>query len=100
MIACKAAGEIQFKIFLPYAATVKVVGDFTHWNRAAISMSRVNPGWWTVEVPVEPGDHEFGYLVDGNIWLADYSAHGVHSDRSGRWLSALHVDGPGSGRPA
>lgn len=91
MIACKPAG-VQFKVFLPHASSVQVVGDFTQWQRQAVPMSRQYPGWWSAEVDIPPGDHDFGYLVDGNIWLADYAAHGIHSDRSGRWLSRLHVD--------
>lgn len=91
MIACKPAGHVEFKVFLPHAAKVELVGDFTGWRAKAVAMSRLNPGWWTTEVDVAPGDHEFCYLVDGSIWLADYAAHGVHSDRSGRWMSSLRV---------
>jgi 1,4-alpha-glucan branching enzyme len=95
MIAVDNQGSVSFRVFLPHAARVEVVGDFTDWGRSRIPLQRQYPGWWTGSMKVEPGDHEFCYLIDGSIHLADYSAHGVKLDPGGKWVSTLRVsDGP------
>lgn len=92
MIAVDTQGTVSFRVYLPHAARVEVVGDFTDWSRSRIPLQRQYPGWWTGTLNVKPGDHEFCYLIDGSIHLADYSAHGVRLDPGGRWVSTLHVD--------
>lgn len=91
MIAMDTDGTVQFKVYLPHAAQVELVGDFTDWRRSRLKMRREYPGWWIVDVKIEPGDYEFGYLVDGSIHVADYGAHGVKLDADGKWVSQLAV---------
>jgi len=54
-------------------------------------MSRDSAGWWTAEIDLGPGDHEFQYLVDNDHWLADYAAGGLRLNRYGTWVSQLHI---------
>lgn len=91
MISFQHDGSVLFKVFLPHASTVEVVGDFTDWMRGKLAMSRHYPGWWTLNHNVDPGEHAFCYLVDGSIHLADYAAHGVALDAAGKWMSTLRV---------
>ncbi|MCW5765288.1 MAG: hypothetical protein KIT68_04865 [Phycisphaeraceae bacterium] len=91
MIACDRKGHVEFRVFLPHAADVRVIGDFTAWRTGALPMRRSYPGWWSVDADVPAGQHEFCYLVDGHLWIADYAAHGVHADRAGHWLSRLRI---------
>ncbi|MFN0010159.1 MAG: hypothetical protein ACKVS8_00795 [Phycisphaerales bacterium] len=92
MIAVDIQGNVLFKVYLPHAARVEVVGTFTDWGRERVPMARQYPGWWTATVPVGLGDHAFCYLIDGSIHLADYAAHGVKMDADGKWVSTLRVN--------
>lgn len=91
MVAVNEHGEAVFRVFLPDASSVEIIGSFTDWSRAAVAMHRVPPGWWEATINLQIGSHQFCYLVDGQLQIADYAAHGVRLDRSGRWLSDIYV---------
>jgi len=91
MIAVQNDGTVSFRVFLPHAARVELLGDFTAWREQRVQMKRENPGWWSATVPVGCGEHLFCYLVDGSIWLADYAAHGVRLNDYGGWVSQLRI---------
>ncbi len=91
MIAVDTEGAVLFRVFLPHAARVEIVGDFTDWGRNRVALRRQYPGWWTGTLKVGAGEHAFCYLIDGSIHLADYSAHGVKLDTDGKWVSTLRV---------
>lgn len=91
MVQRHTDGTVEFRIFLAHAGSVELVGDFTGWRNGALSMSREHPGWWSVRLPVPPGTHQFCYLVDGAIWLADYAADGVSQNLYGGWVSRLQI---------
>jgi len=82
---------ITFRMFLPHAARVELLGDFTSWREHRVPMNREVGGWWTVTTEVPAGEHLFCYLVDGSIWLADYAAHGVRLSEYGGWVSQLRI---------
>jgi hypothetical protein len=54
------------------AHSVSVVGDFNGWNPKIAPMMR-SPGgdMWSTTVPVLPGRHMFGYMVDDSIFMLD-----------------------------
>jgi 1,4-alpha-glucan branching enzyme len=91
MVTTLPDGNCRFRVYLPHATRVELVGDFTNWRDQRLAMNREHPGWWDITVNVEPGEHQFCYLVDGAIWLADYAAHGVKLNGYGGWISRLHV---------
>ena len=94
MIATLDDGSIRFRVYLPHAAKVELLGDFTDWRDRRVPMTRCNPGWWEAIVRVPSGEHNFCYLVDSSIWLADYAAHGVKLNGYGGWISSLNVESP------
>jgi 1,4-alpha-glucan branching enzyme len=58
---------------------VKIAGDFTDWDKGAIYMSKSGrSGAWTASVRVEPGMHQYRFLLDGN-WYTDPSTEHVIS---------------------
>jgi 1,4-alpha-glucan branching enzyme len=91
MVQLQVDGSVQFELFMPDARDVKLAGSFTGWKDRAIVMSGPDEGWWTIKLYLPPGDHEFQYLVDDSVWLADYAAHGVKRNEFGEWVSLLHV---------
>lgn len=91
MVTPLADGRHAFRIFLPHAASVKIVGSFTDWKARGVTMVRHAPGWWEALVEIPQGRHEFAYLVDNSIWLADYAAGGVKLTGYSGWVSMLDV---------
>lgn len=96
MVTVLGTGETEFRVFSPQAQRVEVCGSFTGWEDRPVEMERSGDGWWSVRVPIEGGDHEFQYRIDGRQWLADYAAHGVKRSGLGCWVSTLFV--PAQGR--
>ena len=55
----------SFSFNAPAAATVMLVGDFTHWQERAISLRRGRNGVWSATVSLEPGTYHYRFIVDG-----------------------------------
>ncbi|HYD54388.1 MAG TPA: hypothetical protein VEA99_17255 [Gemmatimonadaceae bacterium] len=57
---------VRFTFDDSLAHTVFLVGDFNAWSREATPMERDSTrGRWTVAVPLSPGRHHYGFVVDG-----------------------------------
>lgn len=91
MVTLSGNESVTFRVFAPQAANVQLLGSFTAWDEAPISMVRDDEGWHAVTVSLRSGDYEFQYLMDGSVWLADYAAGGVRMNEFGTWVSQLHV---------
>lgn len=50
---------------------VSVVGDFNGWNPAAAPMTRSQDGLWSVTLPVLPGRHVYGFMVNDTLFKLD-----------------------------
>ncbi len=59
-----------FSLTAPGAASVMLVGDFTHWQKHPIHLRKEPDGIWRVAVPLEPGEYHYRFLVDGE-WRDD-----------------------------
>jgi len=59
-----------FSLVEPGAMHVKLVGDFTGWEQDPIELKKQKDGTWKATVSLEPGGHEYRYLVDGQ-WRDD-----------------------------
>lgn len=68
--AAPARRRIAFSISAPDARDVKLAGDFTGWEDAALAMKRQANGSWKASVAVPPGQHEYRFIVDGQ-WADD-----------------------------
>ena len=66
----------QFVLSAPDAKVVALAGDFTGWQ-PAFTMTRSEPGVWTVVVPLDPGVHQYSFVVDGERWIPDPAAPAV-----------------------
>ncbi|HEX7091932.1 MAG TPA: glycogen-binding domain-containing protein [Longimicrobiales bacterium] len=83
---------VQFRLEAPGARRVELAGDFTDW-RPAHTLSEAAPGVWTVVVPLEPGVHEYAFVIDGERWVPDPLAPRV-DDGFGGSNSRLDVLAP------
>lgn len=59
-----------FQLIEPNAEEVLLVGDFTDWELEPILLRHERDGIWKVTVPLEPGVHEYRFIVDGQ-WRDD-----------------------------
>ncbi len=59
-----------FRFQAPNAKKVLLAGDFTDWQKQAISMRKEKDGVWTASVELAPGSHQYLFIVDGE-WRED-----------------------------
>src|SRR5207245_1605330 len=74
--SCHAFGEIrkvEFFLEAPAARSVKLAGDFTHWEKSPVEMMHSQDGVWFTVVPLEPGQYAYRFIVDGQ-WRDDPSS--------------------------
>ena len=72
----------QFVLSAPDAKNVALAGDFTGWQ-PAFTMTRTEPGVWTVVIPLDPGIHQYSFVVDGEQWIPDPAAPSVNDGFGG-----------------
>lgn len=83
---------VAFRVPGDVGNVVEILGDFTGWD--PVPMIRDEDGW-TIELPVEPGTHHFGFQVDG-VWYLPPNAPGRVPDDWGQENATLVVPGPDS----
>jgi len=65
-----AKKKTAFKLHAPEATQVFVAGCFNDWNPAANPLVQDEAGTWTCTVMLEPGEHQYRFVVDG-AWCDD-----------------------------
>jgi hypothetical protein len=60
---------VQFRLDAPQASDVHLVGSFTEW-KPTYTLHETAPGIWSVLVPLDPGVHDYAFLVNGK-WITD-----------------------------
>lgn len=92
---------VEFTLEAPEAGAVAVAGDFTGWEPSVRLEDRDGDGVWSGRVPLQPGIHEYMFVVDGERWITDphaerYSRDGF-GNRNAVLTIALPSDGAGNG---
>jgi hypothetical protein len=75
---------VKFSVQIPdsmSAKSVAVSGSFSDWRPITL---RRQGELWTTTVTVEPGTHQFGFLVNGKEWYVPPSSNDVIDDGFGR----------------
>ena len=65
-----AKKKTTFKLHAPEAAQVFVAGCFNGWNPNADLLTMGSDGTWTCTLALDPGEHEYRFVVDG-VWCDD-----------------------------
>ncbi len=87
------ARGVRFRIHAPAAKTVSIVGSFNRWDRERDRLDGPDKdGWWGITLPLPDGRHEYLFLIDGRIWLADPYAQATADDGLGGRNSVLYVE--------
>ena len=63
-------GAALFSLEAPTAQTVKLVADFTGWEKNPLDLRAGENGVWQVTVALPPGKYAYRFLVDGE-WQDD-----------------------------
>jgi hypothetical protein len=78
------------------AQHVSVVGSFNQWQKGASPLRATGvPGVWAVSITLEPGTHEYAFVVDGDRWTPDPFAP-AKMDDFGTESSIVRVHAPHS----
>jgi hypothetical protein len=64
---------VQFRLDAPHASAVRLAGSFTGW-KPTYALQQVTSGVWSILIPLEPGVHDYAFVVDGAEWVADPAA--------------------------
>ena len=84
---------VQFELRAPDAQRVSLAGSFNNWNGDAIPLVRSSSATdiWTVTLPLEPGEHQYLFVIDGERWMPDPRAHAQVDDGFGQSNSVITV---------
>lgn len=74
--AAAAQVLIEFNLNAPTARHVSLAGDFTEW-KPTHALKRSRDGVWTIVVPLNPGVHDYAFVVDGTRWTPDPTAPAI-----------------------
>ena len=66
----RAKAKTTFTLEAPGAAQVFIAGSFNGWDLAANPLKKNREGTWVCALAIEPGEHEYRFLVD-EIWWDD-----------------------------
>jgi 1,4-alpha-glucan branching enzyme len=66
----KASKPTQFCVEAPLAHSVKLVADFTNWEKSPLKLKRDENGKWQASVPLAPGRYEYRFIVNEE-WCDD-----------------------------
>lgn len=83
---------VQFRLEAPGAASVELAGSFTNWD-SAVPLVETTPGVWSTLVALEPGVHDYAFVIDGRTWVVDPAAPRVE-DGFGGMNSRLFLTRP------
>jgi hypothetical protein len=85
----------QFVFKDQHARRVAVVGDFNKWNPTGTEMVRSPDGaTWSVIVPIYPGRHIYGFMVDDSVFTLDPRSPKVRDAQLGGEGSVVIVGRP------
>lgn len=62
--------RICLGLYAPDAQAVFVAGSFNDWHPSAMPLQKQYDGRWVVELVIDPGRHEYRFVVDGQ-WTDD-----------------------------
>jgi hypothetical protein len=90
-VGAAAVVYVQFTLQAPDARSVAVSGDFNQWGADATMEDPDGDGVWTVRLALEPGLHEYMFVIDGDRWVTDPQAQRYADDGFGNRNAVLAV---------
>lgn len=81
---------VEFVLRAPEASSVSVAGDFNDWTPTLLE-DVDGDGVWSGRVRLEPGVHEYMFVLDGSTWITDPNAERYAEDGFGNRNAVLAV---------
>jgi hypothetical protein len=81
---------VRFTLSDARARDVRLAGAFSQWEPRHV-MQRDARGVWTADIPLQPGRHEYMFVVDGHRWVTDPASRQIHNDGYGGKNSVVVV---------
>ena len=95
--AAPTAGQpvvyVQFRLEAGTARQVSLAGSFTGWQ-PTVTLEQTAPGVWTTLVPLQPGVHDYVFVIDGTRWMPDPHAPQQVDDDFGGTNSRISLPPP------
>lgn len=85
-----AINSVQIELLKPEAKNVFVAGSFNGWKPESTPLRSAGNGRWVGDLSVQPGRHEYLFVVDGQ-WLPDPNAKETVANPFGGTNSVLVV---------
>jgi 1,4-alpha-glucan branching enzyme len=82
--------RVLLELVKPDAKSVYVAGSFNDWKPEQTPLKPAGNGRWVGDLPVNPGRHEYLFVVDGQ-WVPDPNAKEVVQNPFGGTNSVLIV---------
>jgi hypothetical protein len=82
---------VTMNLYAPEAKQVAVAGTFNKWKTDADLLTRGENGYWTISIPLKPGDYSYMFVVDGKAWVTDPNAESYRDDGFGSQNAVLRV---------
>jgi hypothetical protein len=82
---------VQFRLVAPEASAVSLAGSFSNWRSDLFTMTREDGGVWSLTLPLAIGEHHYQFVVDGQRWIPDPTAHAQIDDGFGGTNSVIVV---------
>jgi hypothetical protein len=82
---------VTMNLYAPDADRVAVAGTFNKWKTDANVLNKGENGYWTISIPLQPGDYTYMFVVDGRAWVTDPNAETYRDDGFGNKNAVLRV---------
>lgn len=82
---------VQFVVESQTAETVHLVGDFNEWQPTLALEDADGDGVWTGRIALEPGVHQYMFVIDGADWMTDPNASSYQDDGFGQQNAVVAV---------
>ncbi len=93
--AVKVVDEgIKFTYYDPNAGKVFLAGSFNNWSTTQTPMNKNQEGTWSTTLNLDPGEHEYKFVVDG-AWITDMENPNTKSDPYGGMNSIVEINSQG-----
>ena len=81
---------VVFRLQIPQANTVCIVGDFNHWEPGKDCLQYLpDKGVWQITLPLKSGTYQYMFIIDHKKWIADPQAQAYADDGFGNKNSLL-----------
>jgi len=65
---------VEFRIYVPEANTIALVGDFNQWNPEHDYLTKEPTGLFVLKKKLKPGEYLYNFIIDGQTSLDTFNS--------------------------